>query len=548
MSHQEHINRDETKISYGSPNGLRPIDALPIGTAVQDEFSQVVLGTRIRIWIALILTQAISNVDSGGCAVLVAYPNGQITQEFDLSAFQVGFVLSAMYLGHTFGCLTAASLLMKFSSKYLLCASLVLYSFCVLGFALSNGFVLSLLMRLIGGYVSALLVVFGPIWVDDFGPPSAKSLWMSLVQAGVPLGITIGYLAIGFVEANTNISWRYFFFAQSSLLILFSIFFLVSPDNALNRPVHFTVQTHDNMEHETLHRSRFRRVLRKVGKLLLNPIYILLILSLCSLYFVVNGLQMWVTSYLEGPPVYAGKNAIVAVFGACSVTGPIAGVLFGGWLVDRAGGYKEMMRTSLISTLLGALACGMSFASLFTSSLGGFAACTWILLFFGGAAVPALVGMSLSTVDKRLRPLASGFGSCMYNLLGFFLGPFIAGAVADSAGVQWGYRCIMGTSSLAVFFTGMVPVVLHYQSQRLEPASPPERERIAQTSETEDTSEVDESFTARPELAKQAVLRTSFAGGRPALALPRSHTTRLPAEEVRAAIPEVAKTHVVSVS
>jgi hypothetical protein len=38
------------------------------------------------------------------------------------------------------------------------------------------------------------LVVYAPIWVDEFAPPDACTLWMSLMQAGVPLGVMAGYL------------------------------------------------------------------------------------------------------------------------------------------------------------------------------------------------------------------------------------------------------------------------------------------------------------------------------------------------------------------
>ena len=561
---------DDEPVVSASAEGIVGTDALARSRSVSvalaggGEYEQVPLRVRARIWVALVLTQCISNIDSGGCAVLAPYPNGQITKEFGLTAFEVGFVLSVMYLGHTFGCLTAAYLLMRYSGKHLLCASLVLYAFCVLGFAMSNGYAAALASRLIGGFVSALLVVYGPLWVDDFGPPAYKSLWMSLVQAGVPLGITIGYLAVGFVEANTSLSWRYFFHGQAVLLILAAIFFLASPSKALNRPVHILIRPEAEVK-ATRGRAasspaapvvgKAKRVARRVARLLLNPTYVFLILALCALYFVVNGLQMWVTSYLEGPPVEATKNAIVGIFGVCSATGPVAGVLFGGWAIDRVGGYSNILRTSLVSTVLGGLACVMAFASLLVTNIAGFAACTWILLFFGGAVVPALVGMSLSTVETRLRPMASGFGGCMYNLLGFFAGPFLAGAVADWAGVPWGYRTIMGASSIAVVCTGIVTLMAYWRERSeaadaaaAEGAPTPHTSLLPPTDTDASDTDTNASFTGHPERTHYAVLRTSVAGGRPSLAFPRSHGPREAAiGEAPLATEAAARDHVVTI-
>ena len=427
--------------------------------------STIPLRKRVQVFVALILTQTISNYDSGACAVLLAYPHGEIVADFHLDPLQVGTLLSCMYAGHTFGCIVSAQLILKYQSKYLLCSSLCLYCFCLLGFGLSNGFWLSLVARFIGGFVSAFIVVYGPVWVDDFGAENNKSLWMSLVQAGVPLGVMLGYVSVGFVIGNTHLPWRYPFLGQSTLLLLMTLYFLCTSDELLNRPPHYVPPSvkssrptdknptlvSEEDEEDPLASTLITHSSRKdILALLRNPIYVFLVGSLCSLYFVVNGLQTWVTSYLLGPPIFANKNSVVAAFGVCSATGPVLGVLFGGWVVDRFGGYRNAHKTAIISAILGLVSCVCSIACLLVKDLVAFGALMWLLLFFGGAVVPAAVGMSLSTVGGRLRPLASGLGSCTYNFLGFFLGPFVCGAVSDTYGVVWGFRSVMTTGVLAV--------------------------------------------------------------------------------------------------
>lgn len=77
-----------------------------------------------------------------------------------------------------------------------------------------------------------------------------------------------------------------------------------------------------------------------IRQLLRSPLYVLLTLSLCGLYFTVTGIQYWITDYLE-KVIGAPKDQVLTAFAITSCTAPAMGVVFGGWLVDRMGGYKD---------------------------------------------------------------------------------------------------------------------------------------------------------------------------------------------------------------
>lgn len=48
----------------------------------------------------------------------------------------------------------------------------------------------------------AVMVIYAPVWVDEFAPAERCTLWMAIVQGGVPMGIMIGYVTAGFMTAN----------------------------------------------------------------------------------------------------------------------------------------------------------------------------------------------------------------------------------------------------------------------------------------------------------------------------------------------------------
>jgi len=176
---------------------------------------------------------------------------------------------------------------------------------------------------------------------------------------------------------------------------------------------------------------------------LFNGLYLSTIFSLCTLFFVVNGMQYWSTIWLtkdfrpEDEVEEDFKRSVVTAFGAVAVTAPILGVLVGGYAIDHIGGYgpsaaqtkKALMLLLLFAVL--ASACGIG-ASLMHWGPDGFwtvMVLLWLTLFFGGAIVPGETGVMLTSIPARTRSLASGFGQGSYNIFGYSLGIFLPGGI-----------------------------------------------------------------------------------------------------------------------
>jgi MFS transporter, Spinster family, sphingosine-1-phosphate transporter len=60
--------------------------------------------------------------------------------------------------------------------------------------------------------------------------------------------------------------------------------------------------------------------------------------------------------------------------------------------------------------------------------------CLWLLLFFGGAILPSLTGIMLSTVTLSQKTAANSVANLLYNCAGFMPGPFVYGAIDDAYG------------------------------------------------------------------------------------------------------------------
>ena len=168
---------------------------------------------------------------------------------------------------------------------------------------------------------------------------------------------------------------------------------------------------------------------RSFGKLCCNGVFMLLILAISCLYFVVSGLQFWVTVYVNtvlGVPI----QEVYLFFAITCLTGPLAGVLISILVFNCVGGYQSSRALDLVC-LFGFLACLVSIPAPFTSNKTLFYSLIWLVFFFGSMIVAPLVGIMLNTVAPKRRTVANSMATLAYNLFGFLPAPFIFGLFSD---------------------------------------------------------------------------------------------------------------------
>ncbi|PFH38719.1 transporter, major facilitator family protein [Besnoitia besnoiti] len=166
-----------------------------------------------------------------------------------------------------------------------------------------------------------------------------------------------------------------------------------------------------------------------------NPLYILPVFTLSALLFVVTGVQFWGTVHLTSNLQLAPSIAMLA-FAAVAASAPTAGVIGGGIMVDRLGGYKTIdAKVKTLHACLAAAAAAVFFGFMgaMTTDALTFVLSLWFLLCFGAALLPPLTGLQIASVDTALRTFASGLSMFTYNICGYALGTFLPGAVMDFA-------------------------------------------------------------------------------------------------------------------
>ncbi|VTZ68381.1 major facilitator superfamily domain-containing protein, putative [Plasmodium chabaudi chabaudi] len=175
-----------------------------------------------------------------------------------------------------------------------------------------------------------------------------------------------------------------------------------------------------------------KKTFKEVKKLLNNKLYIIITLGMSNLYFVVTGIQFWITEYMS-VVLLTEKMKIVTVSTLCFLTSPTSGVWFGGFICDLFGGYKNTnySKTIKVATAFAISACIFGILSAHLTNFIFFSISLWLCLFTGSALVPVAVGMLLSCVSNHQKSLSSAVSQVIYNVFGWFSAPLLSGIIMD---------------------------------------------------------------------------------------------------------------------
>jgi MFS family permease len=422
-----------------------------------------------KIFFFACFTTILINLDHG----IMPAATKEIRRDLNIDEFDLGLLGSLVYGGLMLGSLTGGYVFQTFSSKKVICATTFLYGAFLIIFPLAESFFWLAMSRVFVGFFQVFMVIYFPVWVDLYGKEK-KTIWLTYLQLMVPLGVFAGY-GITAVYAHWD-NWRYSFYTQIVLLIPCFVYFCMSKakymatnNEAGRRRLSLVENKEEGLlggvrsgsfyqdynqvkddsnsprvsifeeEEEVVIKTSQVSYLAYLIILWDKKIYVYTVLSIASLYFVVTGIQFWISDYLR-VVLELPKNTVFLSFSIVSITAPTIGVLCGGYIVDRFGGYTGKHALTLC-IIFGSLAAVFGMPIPFLDSFWPVCILLWMVLFFGGAIMPPITGIMISSVPRNLRAFGQSTAQIFQNLLGYFPAPFLYGYVCKLTGGEksrWG--------------------------------------------------------------------------------------------------------------
>lgn len=148
-------------------------------------------------------------------------------------------------------------------------------------------------------------------------------------------------------------------------------------------------------------------------------------LTLCSLYFIITAIQFWISDYMINI-MLMNKNKVFVLFIIISTTAPTLGLILGGKVSEKIGGYTgpNALPYCLVNSVIATM-CGIPIPFLENTKI--IIPLFWLMLFFGAAMQPTLMGLMISSIPQKLRNLGNAFAQFVFNLIGYLPSPILYG-------------------------------------------------------------------------------------------------------------------------
>ena len=482
------------------------------------------------IFIFFLLSNLFLNYDTGVIPASLI----EITREITLDYSEQALIGSLVYLGLSFSSLFVSVIFSNFSPSKVCSIILLLNCLSCFTFSLTSKKIILFSMRFLMGATEAFIVIYGPVWVNNYAPLEYSTTWMGILHSCTILGVVTGYVSASIIINffKHYFTWRFSIQIQGFAEIIFALFFWFENDEYINVDVRKTISMNEiemdnrnninvnninnkniysvtvprgshssypanskmrNRKHspriDSVETSNLSGYLLQTKIVLTTPLYISITLGLCSIYFIVTGIQFWMTKYLieilEGEPI-----VVNTIFSVISITAPLFGVFLGGTFSDNYGGYKgeNAIKAIKICIAFGLVSFVFAFPMGFLFQIVYLCILLWTFLFFGAAIIPIGTGIMISSVPKDCQATSSSISQLIFNLFGYFFSPQLTGYIMDRftdkrQGFIWGMRVVFWWVIFSLIFFGISYIITlnKYEKQKKNPDESEESSMIDDT-------------------------------------------------------------------
>ena len=388
------------------------------------------------IFIVLVIVSILSSCDGG----IIPQQNSGIKKHFnkegDESEKRVGLFGSIDYIGRIVGSLIFIIIMGKMNRKMMLIVTLLFKAVTLFVPLAFYGYYINAVARCLSGISQVFYPTYLPVWCDQYAKKAKRTIWVTLVQIGNPLGIIIGYglgMICGIVKKDEDkekiIGWRLAFPLEGVTLVICAviIFFF---DKIYFSEKFVLVDDFKGKEEELPEDKKQVSIFTNVGKILANQIF--LFCSLCNsvAFFGIGVVQYFGDKYMKLVLKIDDSTRFI-LFGLLCLFGPTTGMVVGGIISSKLGGYIKR-RSMAFVIICSAISASISMLIAIHKNSVLFGITGWSYLFAIGGIIPPISGIIISCLDNNLR--GDGFSLCNFltNLLGNFPSSYVYSLLVDA--------------------------------------------------------------------------------------------------------------------
>ena len=385
---------------------------------------------RRTIYICLIILNTFSACDGG----IIPQQATNIKKDFgnEDDDTLLGFFGSVDYIGRVIGALFFSFILGKMNRKIILFLTLILKAITLFIALPFKGSTINIIFRGISGISQVFYTSYLPVWCDQYGKKKHRTIMVMIIQLGLPIGIIIGY-GMGIIcdyilqEDSDYKGWRIAFGIEGIILVICAFIILGFKKKYFSEKF---VLIDDNIGKEEKKEEAEKLInFNNLKKIIQNKLFLFTTLSNSVSFFGMAIVQYWGEIYME---LVLKMDATLRfiIFSLLCLLGPILGMIFGGIVCSKLGGYNKRKAMIFIILLLIIASFLSSFITLGNNTIV-FIIFSWSYLFFLCAAIPPESGIIIASLENSLRGDGFSLSNSLMNLLGSFPPSYVYGALSD---------------------------------------------------------------------------------------------------------------------
>uniref|UniRef100_A0A3B0NDV6 Integral membrane protein family I, putative n=1 Tax=Theileria annulata TaxID=5874 RepID=A0A3B0NDV6_THEAN len=185
---------------------------------------------KLYAFVIIALLQIFVNYDNGAVPVTLIW----IQEPYNFSSTELGIMGSVVYFAYVSMSPLMPYMFLKFSTQIVITFALIanILSLVIYGLAINKS--MFFVSKFCIGASQSLFTTYYPIWVDTFAPKYHRNVWMSILQGGIIIGMTFGYIITSAYSFLGDRGWRYSALTQIIFGLVLTILFYFIPKEFVN--------------------------------------------------------------------------------------------------------------------------------------------------------------------------------------------------------------------------------------------------------------------------------------------------------------------------
>ena len=448
------------------------------------ETEGIKLSKQIRwiIFITLAAISTLSNLDGG----IIPAATNEMQIDMSIGPAEIGVFGSIDYLGRIIGSLIFVAIINTVNRRMILIGTLFIKGISLLIPRVpgcDKSYAINLICRGISGFSQVYYTIYLPVWCDQYGPKKSRTIMITVTQLGLPLGIVLGFLMATLLGKK---NWVLCFNIEGIILGALGILCFFFPQLYFSNTLMLVDGSNDRMQEMPgkdeeeepeipnidpdsktpssifkegeVRKKKRTGLLDNICTIMKEPVFLFTGLANSVVFFGMAVIQFWGADYMKNIVGVKDEFVLLYVFSAICITGPPAGIILGGVIGSKIGGYT-VRKAIVICVGLCAMSCVFALIiTLDSSHVAYFGIMVWLYFFFSGATTPLETGIVISSLPERLRGDGFSVMNFILNLIGNLPASSVYGLIYENTKSTHNTYAMFFTMSYNV--VGLIFVIL----------------------------------------------------------------------------------------